>query len=82
MNTIIVEAGSSIRIELDGADGAFEIHFDSKQHPKQLIVKEVDGLPGNVVGAALGILYQENFAFTPLDPESGGFDTLKDERES
>lgn len=40
-------------------DGQFEIHFNTKEHPGQLLIKETADLPGSDVGAAGAVLYRE-----------------------
>lgn len=51
-----------LRVQFDGTDGEFEIHFDSASQPNKIVVKESAGLPGNVKGGANEIVYEEDFS--------------------
>lgn len=51
------------------ADGEFQVHFDTKEHPNSLIIKETAGLPGSVLGEACSILYHEHFSVPPHEDE-------------
>ena len=46
-------------------DGEFQVHFDTKEHPKSLLIKETAGLPGSILGSAEAILYHEYFGDSP-----------------
>lgn len=56
-----LEEGDMLKIKFKGADGEFEVHFDSSQHPDSLVVKETAGLDGNVCGGKWRTLYVEQF---------------------
>jgi hypothetical protein len=60
MPTITLNNGDVLKVELNGTDGQFEIHFDSVEYPKQLVIQETANLPGNRVGEAEAILYHED----------------------
>lgn len=47
-------------------DGEFEIHYNTKEHPSSIIVRETAGLPGSVAGLGNEILYQETFDAAPV----------------
>lgn len=47
------------------SDGEFEVHFDTKEHPNSLLIKETAGLPGSILGGAEAILYHEYFGDPP-----------------
>lgn len=51
-------------------DGQFEVHFDTKEYPESVAVKESGGLDANIVGKANAILYHEDFSESP-DPNDG-----------
>ena len=68
---ITIKAGTAIRIELDRADGAFEIHFDTLAHPEQVVVKEASGVADSY--ERTGVLYCEEFSMLP--PESDDCDS-------
>lgn len=75
MTTIVVKSGEAVRIRFsDGAfngdpncDGEFEVHFDTKVYPNQIVVKETAGLPGSVTGEANAVLYREQFMTVEKD---------------
>ena len=56
---VTIKIGTAVRIEFADTDGGFEIHYDTAEHPGQLIVKETDGLPDSY--ERTGILYCEEF---------------------
>jgi len=58
---VTIKPGESVDIELEGTDGEFSVHFDTKEHPQAVVVKESAGLEGNVKGGANEILYEEIF---------------------
>lgn len=67
MPMIVLQPGDKLTIRFSDTteridcDGCFEVHFDSKEHPDALVIKETEGLPGSEVGAANAILYHEKF---------------------
>lgn len=66
MAKIMVGYGEIVKIGFlneDGieTDGGFEVHYNSKEHPDSLLIKESEGLSGSVKGKANEILYQEDF---------------------
>ena len=67
----VLKPGDVLTIEFEGTDGQFQIHFDSQTHPKQIIVMETAGLPGSVLGEALGVFYVEDFRLPPKEKEFG-----------
>ncbi len=80
---VTLNPGDVLQVQFAETDGAFEIHFDSQQHPNAIIVKETDGLRGNILGEAATILYEERFGLPlaetlgMLPPEA--FDTEYDD---
>lgn len=86
-STVMVLAGKSVQIRFGSValpngsadsevyydDGSFEIHYDTKEHPNRIVVKETAGLPGSVKGGANEILYEEEFAptVTEIEPFKG-----------
>lgn len=62
---IQMKPGDALEITLEDTDGKFRVDYDSKRYPGQFSIRETDGLPGNVVGAANSILYQEIFGGAP-----------------
>jgi hypothetical protein len=46
-------------------DGEFQVHFDTKELPKSLLIKETAGLPGSILGKAEAVLYHEYFGDSP-----------------
>ena len=61
VTTVTVPPGSALRICFEDCDGEFEVHFDTYEHERSIIVKETAGLPGSVKGEADSILYEEFF---------------------
>lgn len=62
MSIIVIAPGDKLTIQLANCDGEFEVHFDTQEHPQQVVVKETAGLPGSEVGVALAVLYCEDFS--------------------
>jgi hypothetical protein len=58
---IRIKQGEKFRFVTDDSDGEFEVHYNTEEHPDSFVIKEVAGLPGNKIGAANAILYQEDF---------------------
>jgi len=56
-----VGIGEKVKVQFTDSDGEFEIHFDSPEYPKSIIVKESAGLPGSKIGNANEIIYHETF---------------------
>ncbi|KKN89647.1 hypothetical protein LCGC14_0234930 [marine sediment metagenome] len=53
----------------DGSlDGEFEIHFDTPEYPKRIVVKESAGFDGSEKGKANEVLYEEWFG-KPILPQ-------------
>lgn len=65
MIKIVIPQKSAITVEFEGVDGQFQIHFDSPQHPNEIMVAETAGLPGNIKGN--GTLYIERFGTPPIN---------------
>lgn len=61
MVTVTLALGEHLEVRFKDNDGAFEVHYNSEVHPNALIVKETDGLAGNVKGGASEILYEERW---------------------
>ena len=66
---ITLAPGDSLQVQFKDTDGEFQVHFDTKEHPQSIIVKETGGMPGNIIGKAQTTLYQEDF---------GSFDERED----
>lgn len=64
---ITLNINDKLVVRFADTDGEFEIHFDSQKYPKQIIVAETAGLPGNVVGAAESILYHGDWRNVQTD---------------
>jgi hypothetical protein len=62
MAIIELKPGESLTVKLFETDGEFEIHYDTKEHPNALVVKETAGLPGSIKGDADSILYHEDWS--------------------
>lgn len=67
MSRIMMYPGETLLIGFADSDGEFAIHFDNASYPKQLVVRESDGLSGNVKGGANEILYHEDFGASADD---------------
>jgi hypothetical protein len=66
MVAITLNSGESISVALADTDGEFQIHYDTAEYPKQLVVKECAGLPGSVKGGANEVMYHEDWrSFKP-----------------
>jgi len=64
---ILIQPGQKLIVGFADADnrlvdGEFEVHFDTKEHPRRILVKETAGLPGSVLGKAKQVLYEEKFS--------------------
>lgn len=64
MTTITLTPGYMLRVQFEHTDGEFQIHFDHKDYPQQLIVRETAGLPGSRIGEANAVLYCEDWRDT------------------
>ena len=62
MATIVLAPGEKLTIQLAESDGEFEVHFDTSEHPRQVVIKETAGLPGSEIGDAMAVLYCEDFS--------------------
>lgn len=62
MATIVLSHGESVSVQFEGTDGSFELHFDTTDHPNQIVVKETACLYGNVVGEGNSVLYQDDLS--------------------
>lgn len=71
MTTIILAPGDKLAIQLSELDGEFEVHFDTIECPRQIVIKETGGRPGSEVGGAYTILYCDTFGL-PVGAEAGG----------
>jgi hypothetical protein len=58
---IVLRSHQAIKITFHETDGEFQIHYDTKEHPGSLVVKETSGCEGSVKGDASAILYQDDF---------------------
>jgi len=58
---IELKPGDELKIGFEDTDGLFSVHFDTKEEPNRIVVRESAGLPGNVNGVAYGYLYVEQF---------------------
>lgn len=67
MIKIILAKGESVRIEYEDIGGAFELHYDTKEHPNATVVKEVVGMDGNIKGTAFDIMHEKRFG--PSEPD-------------
>jgi hypothetical protein len=56
---ITLKPGEHIAVQFDQTDGEFQIHFDTAEHPNQIVVKETGGISATTIGAALSVLYQD-----------------------
>ena len=54
--TVTLKVGEHVMVEFADTDGKFMIQFSGTD----IIVKEVAGLPGNIVGKANAVLYHES----------------------
>lgn len=63
MTTVMLQAGDVIGIRFcDVANNIkFEVHFDTKKHPGQIVLKDVSGRSGNVLGGANQALFIEDY---------------------
>jgi hypothetical protein len=61
MVNIVLNPGEAVSVSFAETDGSFEIHFDTKEHPNAVVVKETGGMPGNVCGKAFEIMHHEQF---------------------
>ncbi len=57
MSKIVMYEGETLIIQFADMDGEFTIDFSSRTYPQQLVVRESDGIKGNVKGGAGEILY-------------------------
>ncbi len=69
MPTIVLSPGDVLKVQFDESDGAFEVHFDTTEHPNSVVIKETGGFEGSICGAAEAILYHEDFSFDGFDEE-------------
>lgn len=76
LTTVVVAVGQALRIQFEGTDGEFEIHFDSLQYPNSLVVKETAGISGTDIGEADEILYQERFGVPTDDDAEAALDGI------
>lgn len=67
---IVLSPGDKLEIGLADTDGAFEVHYDTAEHPKSFLIKETDFLSGNVIGKAGSVLYQEDFKLPASDSKA------------
>jgi hypothetical protein len=58
---ITLNTSDKLVVHFAEVNGEFEIHFDTSEYPKQLVVRETAGFPGNRVGAASSLLYHEDW---------------------
>lgn len=58
---VMLQPGDKLSVEFADTDGEFEIHYDTKEHDKSIVVKETGGLPGSITGDANAVLYEEHF---------------------
>jgi len=63
---ITIQPGEKLIIrvaDIDGSplDGEFEVHMDTKEHPRALVVTETGGFKPNDIGQANAVLYRENY---------------------
>ncbi len=81
MTTLTLTTGDALVIEFAHTDGQFEIHFDSKEAPDQILIRETAGLDGNVVGKALQTMYKKVFV-NPVVLDAVGPDFQVDDANS
>lgn len=77
MAKVILYQGDTLVVQFADTDGEFTIDFDTQTYPGQLVLRESDGLPGNVAGAASAILYHEDFR-KGIDPNDVAIDEHDD----
>ena len=63
MPTIVLSPGDVLKVQFDESDGAFEVHFDTTEHPNSVVVKEICG------GVSGATLYHEEFSCEGFDEE-------------
>jgi hypothetical protein len=76
--SLTVRFGSSDSNGVVFDDGEFQIHYDTEQHPNQIVVKETAGLPGSIKGQANELLYVEQFGNPSEFKPFRGFPTFFD----
>ncbi len=59
---IVLEPGDNLTVVLKDIDGMFEMHYNSHMYPGKLVVEETGGMPGNIMGKANAIMYEEDFS--------------------
>jgi hypothetical protein len=64
---ITIPAGQKLEIKFENADGGFEVHFDTPEHAKAIVVKEAAGLSATNEGEANEILYREKYEEEPFE---------------
>ena len=64
---ITIPAGQKLEIKFEDAEGAFEVHFDTAEHAKAIVVKEAAGLSATDEGEAHDILYREKYKVAPFE---------------
>jgi hypothetical protein len=60
MAIITLKPGDKIQLQFSGVEGRFEVHYSTDEHADSLVIKETQGLSGNVCGDGHAVLYEEN----------------------